>query len=113
LKSRIRVPAGASTATTAGRATRPANLQPTDYRRYMEALRPCVVQISGSEPLLRDDVAEIIRAIKSGDTLPYTILVSNWSEMTEGKYLALRNAGVDQFSVSLDFPDSRHDDFRL
>ncbi len=32
--------------------------------------------------------------------------------MTEEKYLALRAAGVDQFSVSLDFPDDRHDDFR-
>ena len=32
--------------------------------------------------------------------------------MTEEKYLELRAAGVDQFSVSLDFPDERHDDFR-
>jgi MoaA/NifB/PqqE/SkfB family radical SAM enzyme len=32
--------------------------------------------------------------------------------MTEQRYLELREAGVDQFSVSLDFPDRRHDDFR-
>jgi MoaA/NifB/PqqE/SkfB family radical SAM enzyme len=32
--------------------------------------------------------------------------------MTQEKYLALRAAGIDQFSVSLDFPDERHDDFR-
>jgi MoaA/NifB/PqqE/SkfB family radical SAM enzyme len=32
--------------------------------------------------------------------------------MTEEKYLQLRDAGVDQFSVSLDFPDDRHDSFR-
>jgi MoaA/NifB/PqqE/SkfB family radical SAM enzyme len=79
----------------------------------MEALRPCVVQVSGGEPLLRRDVVDIVRAIKEGDTLPYTILVSNWSHMSEGLYLALRTAGVDQFSVSLDFPDPRHDDFRV
>ena len=78
----------------------------------MEELRPCVVQISGGEPLLREDVVEIVRAVKNGDTLPYTILVSNWSHMTAEKYLALRAAGVDQFSVSLDFPDERHDEFR-
>ena len=88
------------------------NLQPADYRRYMKTLRPCVVQVSGGEPLLRDDVVEIVRNIKAGDTVPYTILVSNWSHMTEEKYLALHDAGVDQFSVSLDFPDTRHDDFR-
>jgi MoaA/NifB/PqqE/SkfB family radical SAM enzyme len=72
-----------------------------------------VVQISGGEPLMRDDVVEIVRAIQEPSRLPYTILVSNWSLMTEEKYLALRAAGVDQFSVSLDFPDARHDDFRV
>jgi MoaA/NifB/PqqE/SkfB family radical SAM enzyme len=61
---------------------------------------------------MRDDVVEIVRSIKSGPRPPYAILVSNWSLMTEEKYLALRGAGIDQFSVSLDFPDSRHDDFR-
>jgi MoaA/NifB/PqqE/SkfB family radical SAM enzyme len=79
----------------------------------MDALRPCVVQVSGGEPLMRDDVVEIVRTIKSGDSVPYTILVSNWSHMTAAKYLALREAGVDQFSVSLDFPDERHDAFRV
>lgn len=88
------------------------NLKPADYRRYMAALRPCVVQVSGGEPLLRDDVVEIVRNIKQGAGIPYLILVSNWSHMTEEKYLELRAAGVDQFSVSLDFPDERHDDFR-
>ena len=89
------------------------NLKPSDYRRYMEALRPCVVQVSGGEPLMRDDVVDIVKVIKNGAAIPYTILVSNWSQMTEAKYLALRDAGVDQFSVSLDFPDERHDDFRV
>jgi MoaA/NifB/PqqE/SkfB family radical SAM enzyme len=89
------------------------NLRPWEYRRYVQALRPCVAQISGGEPLMRADVADIVRNIKAGTTLPYTILVSNWSEMTEQKYLALRQAGVDQFSVSLDFPDERHDAFRI
>jgi MoaA/NifB/PqqE/SkfB family radical SAM enzyme len=88
------------------------NLKPADYRRYMEALRPCVVQISGGEPLLRPDIVDIVRNIKSDGGIPYTILVSNWSEMSRDLYLKLRDAGIDQFSVSLDFPDSRHDGFR-
>jgi MoaA/NifB/PqqE/SkfB family radical SAM enzyme len=89
------------------------NLKPADYRRYMETLRPCVVQVSGGEPLMRDDLTEIVRNIKEPAGLPYTILVSNWSEMTEARYLELREAGIDQFSVSLDFPDDRHDSFRV
>jgi len=32
--------------------------------------------------------------------------------LNESNYLQLREAGVDQFSVSLDFPDERHDEFR-
>jgi MoaA/NifB/PqqE/SkfB family radical SAM enzyme len=88
------------------------NLKPSEYRRYIEALRPCVVQVSGGEPLMRPDIVDIVRNIKSDSGLPYTILVSNWSEMTRDLYLKLRDAGIDQFSVSLDFPDNRHDDFR-
>ncbi len=89
------------------------NLQACDYRRYVDALRPCVVQVSGGEPLMRDDIVDIVRNIKSESGLPYTILVSNWSLMNEDLYEKLRDAGVDQFSVSLDFPDERHDDFRV
>jgi MoaA/NifB/PqqE/SkfB family radical SAM enzyme len=88
------------------------NLKPADYRRYVKVLRPCVVQVSGGEPLMREDLVEIVRNIKCGSGLPYTILVSNWSLMSEERYLELREAGVDQFSVSLDFPDDRHDVFR-
>jgi MoaA/NifB/PqqE/SkfB family radical SAM enzyme len=61
---------------------------------------------------MRDDLTDIARNIKGGSALPYIILVSSWSLMTEEYYLELREAGVDQFSVSLDFPDRRHDDFR-
>ena len=88
------------------------NLRPAEYRRYMDTLRPCVVQVSGGEPLLRPDLLEIVRNIKNGSRLPYTILVSSWSLMTAELYQQLHEAGVDQFSVSLDFPDERHDDFR-
>jgi MoaA/NifB/PqqE/SkfB family radical SAM enzyme len=89
-----------------------SNMKPADFRRYMDELRPCVVQVSGGEPLIREDLTEVVRNIKSANGLPYIILVSTWSLMTEQRYLELRAAGVDQFSVSLDFPDSRHDEFR-
>ncbi len=89
-----------------------SDLKPADYRKYMEVLRPCVVQVSGGEPLMRADLCDVIRNIKSDSGLPFIILVSNWSLMTEDRYVQLRQAGVDEFCVSLDFPDERHDEFR-
>jgi len=88
------------------------NLRADEYRRYMETLKPVVVQVSGGEPLMRDDLCEVVRNIKQANSLPYIILVSSWTLMTPQRYLELREAGVDQFSVSLDFADSRHDEFR-
>jgi MoaA/NifB/PqqE/SkfB family radical SAM enzyme len=88
------------------------DLKPSDYKRYMEVLQPCVVQVSGGEPLMRQDLSQVIRNIKSDSGVPFIILVSNWSLMTKERYLELRQAGVDEFCISLDFPDERHDDFR-
>jgi MoaA/NifB/PqqE/SkfB family radical SAM enzyme len=88
------------------------DMKPADYRRYMDELKPVVVQVSGGEPLMRRDLTDVVRNIKSESGLPFLILVSNWSLMTEQRYLELREAGVDEFCVSLDFPDERHDEFR-
>jgi MoaA/NifB/PqqE/SkfB family radical SAM enzyme len=88
------------------------DLKPSEYKKYMEVLKPCVVQVSGGEPLMRSDLEEVVRNIKSPSGLPYIILVSNWSSMTVERYEKLREAGIDEFCVSLDFPDERHDDFR-
>ena len=89
-------------------------IKPEEYRDLTQRLKPLVVQISGGEPLLRRDLASIVEAIKqdSGLPLPYVILVTNGVLLNEGNYLRLREAGVNQFSVSLDFPDERHDEFR-
>lgn len=87
-------------------------LQADDYRRLQQKLKPMSVQISGGEPMLRKDLEEIVKAVKESSGLPYLILVSNARLLTEEKYLRLRELGVNQFSISLDFPDERHDEFR-
>ena len=87
-------------------------MKPEDFSKIIRDLKPLVVQLSGGEPLLRKDIIEIVKAIKKFGNLPYIILVTNGVLLTKEKYLALKEAGVDQFSISLDFPDERHDDFR-
>ena len=83
-----------------------------DYRRYSDTLKPGVCQMSGGEPLLRDDLEDIIRAVKRPRGLPMVLCVSNSWLMTEDRYLSLSKAGTSLFSISLDFPDERHDEFR-
>jgi len=85
---------------------------PEEYLRIYKQLRPIVIQISGGEPLLRKDLLDIIRILKKPGHLPYLVLVTNASLLTVEKYAALKRAGIDQFSISLDFPDSRHDENR-
>jgi len=86
---------------------------PGDYRRLMRSLKPVIVQVSGGEPLLREDLTQVMRAIKpEGKHIPYMIVVSNGWLLTKEKYLALREAGMNQLSISLCFPDSRHDEWR-
>lgn len=82
-----------------------------EYGDLTQRLKPLAAQISGGEPLLRKDIAAIVKAIKKAG-VKYAILVTNGVLLNEGNYLQLREAGIDQFSVSLDFPDERHDEFR-
>ena len=86
-------------------------IKPEEYGDLTQRLKPIAAQISGGEPLLRKDIAAIVKAIKQAG-VQYMILVTNGVLLNESNYLQLREAGVDQFSVSLDFPDERHDEFR-
>ncbi|OIP75758.1 MAG: hypothetical protein AUK06_01340 [Parcubacteria group bacterium CG2_30_36_18] len=87
-------------------------IKPSDYANLVKALKPLVVQLSGGEPLLRKDILDIVKAINQFGGLPYTILVTNGVLLNEEIYLKLKEAGLDQLSISLDFPDERHDWFR-
>lgn len=68
--------------------------------------------VSGGEPLLRKDLEEIIEALKKKGKAVYITMTTNGALFTKQKYDSLRAAGVDLFSLSLDYPDERHDDFR-
>lgn len=97
---------------TGGRKENEERLRPEDYRKYIKELNPAVVQLSGGEPLLREDLPQIIRSIKNGKSMPYVIVVSNGYLLNKEKYLELKSAGADRFSLSLDFPNEKHDEFR-
>ncbi len=85
---------------------------PRRFGELVRELKPVVAQISGGEPLLRKDILDIVRAVKPGSGMPYLVFVTNARLLTEEKYRALKDAGVDEFSISLDYPDERHDENR-
>jgi len=96
-----------------GRIGKEDLLEPSSYTSLVSSLHPCVVQISGGEPLLRPDVVDIAKAIKkNANGLPHVIFVTNGSLLNRENYAELKEAGVDRFSVSLDFPNEKHDEFR-
>ncbi len=82
------------------------------YAELCREIKPVVAQISGGEPLLRKDIEDIVRTIRIENRAPYIVLTTNGTLLSKQKYFKLREAGVDEFSLSFDFPDERHDEFR-
>lgn len=85
---------------------------PEKFGELCRQIKPVVAQISGGEPLLRDDLEDIIKAMHTPNRAPFIVLTTNGYLLTKERYYNLRRAGVDEFSVSLDYPDERHDQFR-
>ena len=88
------------------------NLTASEYGKLQRQFKPVVLQLSGGEPLLRPDLYDIVSAVKEKNGLPYLIIVSNASKLTPEIYQECIDRGADQFSISMDFPDERHDAFR-
>lgn len=88
------------------------NLSAAEYGKLEREMKPLLLQLSGGEPLLRPDLYDIISAVKEKSGLPYLIIVSNASKLDPDVYQKCIDLGTNQFSISLDFPDERHDDFR-
>jgi MoaA/NifB/PqqE/SkfB family radical SAM enzyme len=87
-------------------------LSPQAIAARCRELHPVVAQISGGEPLLRSDIVEIANELRNTGSYAVLVLVTNASLLTEDKYLEFKKAGVDEFSISIDYPDSRHDEQR-
>jgi len=91
---------------------REARASAARFGELARRLKPVVAQVSGGEPLLRPDILDLIRAIRVPDRPPYIVLTTNGALLTRAKYDELIAAGVDEFSLSFDYPDERHDAFR-
>ena len=84
--------------------------QIADVIHQGQELGVSVLNLVGGEPLLRDDLPDIIRSVNKD--LTTTIVFTNGSSLAE-RARSLRGAGLDSVYVSLDAADAlRHDKFR-
>jgi MoaA/NifB/PqqE/SkfB family radical SAM enzyme len=85
---------------------------PERFGEMCRMLKPVVAQVSGGEPLMRKDLEDIIRNLRKPDSAPYVVVTTNGLLLSRQRLQSLCNAGVDAFSLSLDYPDTRHNEFR-
>ncbi|MBQ3538117.1 MAG: GTP 3',8-cyclase MoaA [Clostridia bacterium] len=62
------------------------------------------VRLTGGEPLMREDITEIAKAVKSTDGIKSLYITTNGIRLSE-KAEELKNAGVDGVNISLDTMD--------
>lgn len=73
------------------------------------AFDPLIVTFSGGEPLLRPDLEELVGAVDGAVRWKWMTLITHGAMLTPERARALWDAGITQFSVSLDYLDGRHD----
>ena len=64
------------------------------------------VRLSGGEPLLRRDIVDIVRTLKTIDTVHELSITTNGSRLSD-LAVPLRQAGLDRLNVSLDSVDPK------
>jgi MoaA/NifB/PqqE/SkfB family radical SAM enzyme len=84
----------------------------TELKSFADAARyfnPMLVTFTGGEPLLRRDLEELVSAVARAIRLKYVTLITHGGMLSPERGKALWDAGVNQFNISLDYLDGRHD----
>ncbi len=81
-----------------------------DYSDVIKKFRPVVVSVSGGEPLLRKDYAEVLTSLRP--YCHYLGIITNGVLLNEESAKKLARAGVNHTSVSLDYLGTQHDEAR-
>ena len=81
----------------------------TSYADAARFFNPMMVTWTGGEPTLRRDLEDLVSAVDRAIRVKYMTLITHGGTLTAERALSLWNAGVNQFNISLDFLDERHD----
>jgi MoaA/NifB/PqqE/SkfB family radical SAM enzyme len=83
-----------------------------ELKSYADAARyfnPMLVTFTGGEPTLRRDLEDLVAEVDRAISLKYVTLITHGAMLTAERARALWDAGVNQFNISLDYLDERHD----
>jgi MoaA/NifB/PqqE/SkfB family radical SAM enzyme len=89
-----------------------ASARADELTSYAEAARffnPMLVTFTGGEPTLRRDLEDLVAGVNRAIHLKYVTLITHGAMLTPDRARSLWDAGVNQFNISLDYLDERHD----
>jgi MoaA/NifB/PqqE/SkfB family radical SAM enzyme len=81
----------------------------TDFAAVVRRFDPLVVVITGGEPMLRRDLAPIVKSIKAVPGFRYVTLLTHGGFLSESRIEEIVAAGVNQINVSMNYPNARQD----
>ncbi len=90
----------------------PSSEKDRELRSFADAARhfnPMLITFTGGEPTLRADLEDIVSAVSGAVRVKYLTLLTHGARLTPERGLSLWKAGVNQFNISLDYLDGRHD----
>jgi len=93
----------------------PAEEKARELKSFVDAARafdPMMITFTGGEPTLRRDLEQVIAGISDVVPYCYMTMITHGGMLGIDRAQALWDAGLDQFSISLDYLDERHDDAR-
>jgi len=92
-----------------------AKARSSELQSFADAARffnPMLVTFTGGEPTLRRDLEGIVAEVDHAIRLKYITLITHGGMLTPERAASLWAAGINQFNISLDYLDGRHDTAR-
>lgn len=83
-----------------------------DFAAIARRFSPMLVTFTGGEPTLRKDLEAIVTSVRQAVRYTYVQMITHGAMLSLDRATSLWAAGVDQFNISLDYLDERHDQAR-
>lgn len=90
----------------------PSAAREQELKSFEDAARrfsPMMIAFTGGEPLLRRDLEDVVRGVRRASRLTYLTVITHGGMLSLDRARSLWDAGIDQFNISLDYLDGRHD----